>query len=88
MWHAHLCSSPLGAIVTTPLHELEAQILSLGAAERARLLERLLDSFEPDTKAERAWVTEALRREADIKAGRTSMVPGAEALARVRARLA
>ena len=74
--------------MTTPLHELEAQVLSLGAAERARLLERLLDSFEPDTKAERAWVTEALRREADVRAGRTSMVPGTEALARVRARLA
>jgi putative addiction module component (TIGR02574 family) len=73
--------------MNTPLHELEAQVLSLGAAERARLLERLIESFEPDTKAQRAWVCEALRREADVKAGRSEMVPGSEALERVRARV-
>lgn len=74
--------------MTTPLHELEAQVLNLGAAERARLLERLIESFEPDTSAERAWVAEALRREADVKAGRSKMVPGAEAMQRIRARVA
>ena len=71
-----------------PLHELEAHVLNLGAAERARLLERLIESFEPDTKVEQAWIKEALRREADVKAGRSMMVPGSEALERVRARLA
>ena len=73
--------------MTTPLHELEAQVLNLGPAERARLLERLIDSFEPDTTAEKAWIAEALRREADVKAGRSVMAPGLEALERVRARL-
>lgn len=73
--------------MTTPLYEPEAQVLSLGAAERARLLERLIESFEPDTKAEKAWVAEALRREADVKAGRSRMVPGSEALERVPARI-
>ena len=73
--------------MTTPLHELEAQVLSLGAAERARLLERLIESFEPGTKAEKLWVSEALRREADVKAGRSKMVSGTEALERVRARI-
>lgn len=73
--------------MTTPIHELEAQVLSLEAPERARLLERLIESFEPDTRVEKAWVTEALRREADVKAGRSKMVPGPEALERVRARL-
>ena len=73
--------------MSTPLHELEAEVLSLAAEDRARLLERLIESFEPDTNVERAWVAEALRREADVKAGRSKMVPGAEALERVRARL-
>ena len=73
--------------MTTALHELEAQVLSLGAADRAQLLERLIESFEPDTNAEKAWVSEALRREADVKAGRTKMVSGAEALQRVRSRV-
>ena len=72
----------------TPLHKLEAEVLSLGAAERARLLERLIESFEPDTKVERAWITEALRREADVRAGKAKMVSGPEALQRIRARIA
>lgn len=73
--------------MTTPLHELEAQVLGLGAAERARLLERLIESFEPDTMAEKAWIQEALRREAGLKAGRDAMAPGSEAMERVRAKL-
>jgi len=71
-----------------PPHELETQVLNPGAAERARLLERLIESFEPDTEAEKAWIKEALRREADVKGCQSRMVPGQEALERVRARLA
>jgi len=73
--------------MSTPLHELEAEVLALAAEDRAHLLERLIESFEPDTNVERAWIAEALRREADVKAGTSRMVPGAEALERVRARL-
>ena len=71
----------------TPLYELEAEVLSPAADDPARLLERLIGSFEPDSNVERAWVAEALRREADVKSGRSRLVPGAEALERVRARL-
>jgi putative addiction module component (TIGR02574 family) len=70
-----------------PLHDLEAEVLALAAEDRAHLLDRLIESFEPDSNVERAWVAEALRREADVKAGRSCLVPGAEALARARARL-
>ena len=54
--------------MSTPLHELEAQDPSLGAAGRA-------------------WVSEALRREAQVKAGSARMAPGDEALQRARARV-
>jgi putative addiction module component (TIGR02574 family) len=70
-----------------PLHDLEAEVLALAAEDRAHLLDRLIESFEPDSNVERAWVAEALRREADVKAGRSRLVPGTEALARARARL-
>ena len=73
--------------MTTPLHELEAQILSLAPQDRAHLLERLIRSFEPDTDVERMWIAEALRRESDAKAGRSAMIPGQESLARARARI-
>lgn len=67
--------------------ELEAQVLQLDAADRARLLERLLASFEPDSEIEKAWIDEALRREAEVVAGKIELVAGEEALARARARI-
>lgn len=69
-------------------YDLEAEVLNLGPAERAHLLERLIESFEPSSKIQEAWVSEALRREAEVQAGKVSLVPGQEAVARVRARIA
>lgn len=74
--------------MTTALHELEAKVLELTAHDRVHLLERLLESFEPDTEIERAWVEEALRREADVKAGRSKMISADDALQRARGRIA
>ena len=68
--------------------DLEAEVLGLPPEDRARLLERLIASFEPQSSAQRAWVELAHQRQADAKAGRVAMVPGDEALKRVRARLA
>jgi hypothetical protein len=50
-------------------------------------VERLIASFEPKSSAQRAWLDLALRRQAEVKAGKVSMVSGDEALARVRARI-
>ncbi|GAB1390916.1 hypothetical protein MASR1M6_30980 [Rubrivivax sp.] len=74
--------------MSTPVHDLEAQVLGLPPEDRARLLERLIASFEPRSSAQRAWLELALRRQADVKSGKVAMVPGDEALARVRARIA
>jgi len=73
--------------MSIPIHELEAEILNLGPTDRARLLERLIESFEPDSKIQDAWVAEALRREAEVLSGETSLTAGAEAVARARARI-
>ena len=69
------------------LPELEAQVLNLGPSERAHLLERLMDSFEPESKVRDAWIAEAHRRHEEIKSGKVAVVPGAEAVARIRARI-
>jgi putative addiction module component (TIGR02574 family) len=71
----------------TPVHDLEAEVLSLPPEDRARLLERLIASFEPRSSAQRAWLEEARRRQADVKGGKATMVPGDEALTRVRSRI-
>ena len=71
----------------TPVHELEAEVLTLTAADRARILERLIESFDRDTKIDEAWLDEALRREAEVLSGKVDMVPGGEAVARIRAQI-
>ena len=73
--------------MATPVSELEAEVLSLPAADRARLVERLIASFEPRFDQQHAWQDQAEQRRADVKAADVSMVRGDEALARVRARL-
>ncbi|TDP63333.1 addiction module protein [Roseateles toxinivorans] len=77
-----------GVDMPTSVHELEAEVLSLGPADRAHLLERLLESFEPDAKIQDAWLAEALRREAEVSSGNVVLVPADEAIARIRARIA
>ena len=72
----------------SPIEDLEVQALGLPPEERARLLERLIASFEPKLPAHDAWMQIAQRRRDEVKSGVCSMVPGHETLARVRARLA
>lgn len=74
--------------MTTPVHDLEAQVLELPAQDRARLLELLLASFEPGSPAQAAWMELAQQRREELRTGSVTAVPGAQALARVRARLA
>lgn len=73
--------------MSTPVHELEAEVLSLAASDRARILERLIESFDHETKVGEAWLNEALRREEEVLSGQVVMVPGREAVARIRAQL-
>ncbi len=74
--------------MSIPVYELEAEILGLPPEERAQLLERLIESFEPESRVRDAWVALALRREAEVKSGKVDLVAGPEAVGRVRARIA
>ena len=74
--------------MTKPVHELEAEVLDLAAADRARIMERLIDSFERDTKIGEASIDETLHREEALISGKVKMVPGRDAVARIRALLA
>lgn len=68
-------------------HELQAEVLRLPPEDRARMLELLIASFEPKSKAQEAWQALAARRREDVRTGETTMLSGSEALARVRARI-
>ena len=73
--------------MSASLPELEAQVLNLGPTERAHLLDRLIDSFEPEGKIRDAWMAEARRRHEEVKSGKVALVPGPDAVARIRARI-
>lgn len=74
--------------MATPVHDLAAEVLDLPPEDRARMLELLIASFEPKSDAQKAWMKLALRRREEVRSGKVTMVPGDEALARVRAKLA
>lgn len=71
-----------------PVDVIEAEALSLSEADRSRLIDRLIASLEKDPEWEAAWSVEADRREARVAAGEASWLPGEDAVARIRARLA
>ena len=73
--------------MSTPVEDLAAQALSLPPEDRARLVERLIASFEPKSPAQAAWLKAASARREDVRAGTVAMVDGDAALARVRVRL-
>ena len=74
--------------MSIPIYDLEADALALPAEDRARLLEQLIASFEPKSKAQEAWMQVALRRQEEVHTGKVAMSRGKEALARIRARIA
>jgi putative addiction module component (TIGR02574 family) len=66
---------------------LEAEALQLSAAERALLVDRLIASLDTDPEVEEAWATEVERRNAQIESGAVSLIPGPEALAKLKAEI-
>lgn len=71
--------------MSSTVEALEAEALQLSSAERTRLVERLIASLDADPEVEEAWAAEVERRNAEIESGAVSLVPGPEALARLKA---
>ena len=71
--------------MSTSVELLEAEALQLTAAERARLVERLITSLDADPEIENAWAAEVERRHAQIESGTVAPLPGPETLAKLRA---
>lgn len=74
--------------MSKPLEVIEAEVMNLSQADRSRLVDKLIASLERDPEREATWSEEADRREERIARGESSWVPGAEAVARLRAKLA
>lgn len=66
--------------------EIVEEARQLPYGERTELIEQLIaDSAKhPDPEIEKAWGDEALRRLKEIEEGKVKLIPGEEAMARVR----
>lgn len=68
------------------LETLQAEILRLSSADRARLLDRLVASLDADAEAEAAWDELADKREAELVEGTADPVALEAALASLHTR--
>ena len=70
--------------MSATVEALEAEALQLSTADRGRLVERLIASLDIDPDIEEAWAVEVERRNAEIESGSAVLVPGPEALAKLK----
>lgn len=68
------------------LETLQAEVLRLPPADRAKLLDRLIASLDVDAGAEAAWDAVADQREQELQAGTAEAVPLELVVARLEAR--
>lgn len=72
--------------MTTALETLQAEVLRLSPADRAKLLDRLIASLDVDSGAEAAWDKLADEREQALEGGVASVVSLDVVVARLEAR--
>ena len=70
-----------------PVELLAQQVLQLSTSDRARLLDQLINSLDADRERDARWNDLAARRDAEAEADPSVLVPGPEAIARIRASL-
>jgi hypothetical protein len=68
------------------MEQVAEEALALPSEARALLADRLAESLEPaeDQNVRQLWVTEARRRQEDVRSGRVKTIPRDEALAQVK----
>jgi hypothetical protein len=73
--------------MTITLEALEVEVLRLPAADRARLLDRVVASLDADSGRDAAWDAVAARRDAEIELGTATEVSVDEVLTNLRSEL-
>lgn len=72
--------------MSSNLEVLQAEVLRLSAADRARTPDHLVASLDVDASVESAWDVVAEQREQELSAGTVQAVPVEVAIARLEAR--
>ena len=73
--------------MSVPVEVLTQQVLQLSSADRANLLSLVITSLDSDKARDAKWEALAAKRDADAASQPAQLVPGAEALARIRTSL-
>lgn len=71
--------------MTASLETVEAAALQLSAADRAELIQRLVDTVVPPPPLHPAWEAEIARRVAEMDEGRVEGIPAETVFAEMRA---
>src|SRR5258708_32567552 len=71
--------------MSSSVEVLEAGVLQLPVAERARLVERLIASLDADPEIAEAWAAEVERRPAQLGSGAPKLRPGPGTMAKLKA---
>ena len=88
LWHAtNLDPLNKDPTMSLPVEALELEVLRLPAAERERLLDRVIASLDADKDRDKAWDNLAAKRDTEIERGESTPVSGPEVVARLRAEL-
>ena len=72
--------------MTVTLETLQAEVMRLPPADRARLLDRLIASLDVDVGAEAAWDAVAEEREQELAVGSVATVPLETVISKLEAR--
>jgi putative addiction module component (TIGR02574 family) len=85
------CGVTYAAGMSRTLEQIEDEVLRLPEESRARLMERLLASFQAQAGSDeegiaRAWAEEALRRDDEMSSGSEKGVPAEEVFSKLRSR--
>lgn len=72
--------------MTVTLETLQAEVMRLPPADRARLLDRLIASLDVDVSAEAAWDAVADEREQELAVGSVATVPLETVITKLEAR--
>lgn len=72
--------------MSIPVEKLAEEALALPSEARALLADRLVESLDPltDDEVRASWVTEAVRRRDEVRAGRIETVSGDVVKERIR----
>mgnify|MGYP001221640430 FL=1 len=74
----------MAAAMPTSLETLQAQVLGLSKADRARLLDRLVESLDAETDVDREWDRIAEARDAELATGSVEPVLLDDAMKRLK----